>query len=127
VNNYILREGNATKVCEDVVIGYKLYNSGFPVAAECEGCAAFGEVWDIGDNKDTLRRLDMLEGEGRMYHRTTVQTEGGHFVDMYVGHDDFWSFRRMTECSCEDEGDGILYYEWSRPPRVRDIGTLIDS
>lgn len=127
-NNRILVEGRAQLVCGDMVRGYKLYNSGFPVACEDDDSWITGEVWDIGDPvlfgfaRQTLSRLDMLEGEGRMYHRVQVTTVGGHEVHMYEGHDDFWSFDRMRECPhvlhtyTRNHGpDGeVNLYTWSR-------------
>lgn len=72
--------------------GYKLYDSGFPVAHPDENSSVIVEVYDLGDNKAILDRLDRLEGEGYMYDRKKV--DGCY---MYIGNPKFWDFTRMTE------------------------------
>lgn len=102
-NNVVL---GGSKFIESVVIkGYKLYNSGFPVARPSEGDSISGELWEV-DSEHTLRNLDRLEGEGRMYIRTTVAED----TQMYVGPENYWTFDRMTECPKNADG----HYEWSR-------------
>lgn len=99
-NNALLRD--STFVSVGTVAGYKLYDSGFPVARPSDGDTIIGEIWDIGDNENTLRNLDRLESEGRMYIRTPVKAiaENGTEMDvqMYVGPEAFWGFERMREC-----------------------------
>lgn len=118
-NNRILLEGNATKIADELIVGYKLYNSGFPVATYSEDDAISCEIWDTHGVELTKSRLDMLEGEGRMYHREEVKTYfGGLDVQMYVGHDDFWRFSQMRECphinAAPENDDYSRVYEWSR-------------
>lgn len=100
-----------------VVAGYRLYNSGFPVARASEQTdTIIGEVWEL-DSPNTLRNLDALEGEGRMYIRTEIEPD----TYMYVGPEEFWNFDgvnhhrswnrdKMDLCPKNAEG----HYEWSR-------------
>lgn len=105
-NNVLL--SNAKFLEEKVLPGFKLYNAGFPVARESPGDSVFGEVFEIADNdKNTLRNLDRLEGEGRMYHRQQVEGEN---VSLYVGYADFWDFQRMPICPKREDGS----YIWDR-------------
>lgn len=98
------------------VQGYMLYDVGFPVALPNAETKVSGEVWDIGDPnttqsaKETLLRLDALEGEGRMYNRLVVQDESGEDVHMYVGHPNCWntSNERLRICPVKDGA-----YVWS--------------
>jgi len=115
-NNRILSSGQATLVGEDVVEGYELYYSGFPVANPNPLTAVRGEVWDIGDPltderaASTLARLDGLEGVPHMYTRENVVTRGGREVGMYVGGKNCWrNFVGMEHCHI----DGNEHY-WSR-------------
>lgn|SRR5690348_4803270 len=104
-NNRLL---DKAKFVENAVIpGFKLYDSGFPVAAPDEFSAVSGEIWDIsGDHQErTLFNLDSLEGEGRMYNRQEV----GEDTYMYVGHPRFWDFDKMKECPNKQN-----IYTWSR-------------
>jgi len=105
------------------VRGYKLYNSGFPVASESPEDCIRVEVFDIGDPQTeadayvTLNRLDGLEGfrgndnPSSMYfrHTVSVSTDNGTLeADMYVGNPTFWrNFKGMSEVNKDDEG---LYY-----------------
>ena len=116
-NNRLLTR--STFVSEGVVRNHRLYNSGFPVATPSEGDSITGEVWDIGDSKDTLENLDSLEGcygtedDHGMYYRSTVMahTESGSIeCGMYVGCTYFWrDFAGMKECPNENR-----LYTWSR-------------
>ncbi|QIG73008.1 gamma-glutamyl cyclotransferase protein [Rhizobium phage RHph_N3_19] len=125
-NNRILQTPNCSFVCEGVVRGYRLYDSGFPVSTESDGDCIRVEVFDIGDPDSesdavvTLNRLDGLEGyrgndnPSSMYfrHPVSVSTEDGTMeAQQYVGNPTFWrGFRGMTEVPKDDEG---IYY-WSR-------------
>lgn len=93
-NNRLL--WNATFLSKHVIPGYKLYDSGFPVAAEDPESSVIGELWEIAeDDGQTLHDLDRLEGEGRMYKRVEVEPD----VSMYVGISPFWrGFEGMNEC-----------------------------
>lgn len=92
-------------VGDHIVTGYKLFNTGFPVATPSAEHSVKGEIWDIGNDTDVLRRLDGLEGEGYMYDRVEVEPD----LFMYVGCQRVWNFDRMTECP---NTEGV--YEWSR-------------
>jgi gamma-glutamylcyclotransferase (GGCT)/AIG2-like uncharacterized protein YtfP len=111
-NNRLLQ--GHTKRGDFIVRDYKLYNCGFPVAWPSEGETIKGEIWDIGDSQETLRRLDGLESEGSMYNRTDVialDAEGNeHPAQMYVGHPKNWSIDRLRECPKNESGE----YVWSR-------------
>lgn len=122
-NSVILKDGNAKLLGNYVVKGYKLYNAGFPVAMVSENDSVYGELWDIGNEKEerTLADLDRLEGEGSMYHRTKVQAENKQtlpdnstFVsklpaEMYVGGKN-WRFTEDRLCPKNKDG----HYEWNR-------------
>jgi gamma-glutamylcyclotransferase (GGCT)/AIG2-like uncharacterized protein YtfP len=111
-NNRILQTGKAAKIAEDVVEGYELFYSGFPVARANPDTAIRGEVWDIGDPekdaiaKNTQIRLDALEGTPYMYTREVVNTRGGRSVSMYVGTETCFQFNRMKNCHV----DGTEHY-----------------
>lgn len=124
-NNRILR--NSTFVSEGIVRGFKLFNSGFPVAAPSENDCIRVEVFDIGNPEEdksasaTLYNLDSLEGyrednlEGSMYHRkeVTVLMDDGMSTsgNMFIGNPSFWrDFKTMRE---EPKDDSGIYY-WSR-------------
>lgn len=117
VNNRLL--AGAKMVQEDRVLGYKLLDSGFPVARVADGCIITGEVWDIG-NPDTdaqartiLNRLDRLEGyrqenpESSMYTREAIRTETNIDCHMYVGNVN--GFRHNPEWPNTDK-----VYTWAR-------------
>lgn len=100
-NNRILQAGKAQLLKKTVIKGYKLFNAGFPVATPSDGDAIEGEIWDIGDNEQTLQSLDALEAEGRMYHRREIDED----VYMYVGDEKFWdNFERLGECPRNNDG-----------------------
>ena len=113
-NNRLL--SSSKLIGEATVEGYKLFNSGFPVATKNEGTKVIGEIWEV-DTEETWRRLDGLEGYPHMYGRDTVsvmpveQELGDHYeCQMYVGNPDSWrQFKGMTECPKKDET-----YQWSR-------------
>lgn len=106
-NNRLLAD--ATFVEERTIKGFKLFNSGFPVAAHSPDDSIIVEIYDIGEvPNSTLRACDWLENEGRMYHRTEINEKED--IWMYVGHDDFWQFDTMTEVKPREDG----VYEWSR-------------
>lgn len=120
-NNYIL--AGATKVREDRVRGYKLLDSGFPVARLAENSIITGEIYDIGDPatsdqaRTILGRLDRLEGyrqdnpESSMYTREVIRTEHDIECNMYVGNPK--GFQRNEDWPCEEVGD-LKIYTWSR-------------
>lgn len=98
-NNVILM--NAQFLEERVVKGFKLLDSGFPVAMPDPTGAIKGDLFDIGDDMITLQRLDRLEAEGRMYLRTKIDD-----FEMYVGNPPYWK-------NLEDEIeqiDGVYEY-----------------
>lgn len=122
-NNGFLR--NATFVQGGIVRGFKLYYSGFPVAAPSEGDCIKVEVWDIGDPtesetaKATLRGMDSLEGyhedapERSMYIRqgVTIFADDGTRLEgnMYVGNARTWrDFKGMREMGKDETG----IYQW---------------
>lgn len=121
-NNRLLK---AVFLSECIVDGFKLYNSGFPVAAVSAGESIKGEVWDIGDHvegvgKQTLYNLDRLEGcrgdDSSMYnrHHVVAYGDGGmlYHCDMYVGNPKYWrEFNTLRECP-KDENNNSYY--WSR-------------
>lgn len=119
-NNRLLSGPNCEYVRDIVVQGYKLYNSGFPVAAPSPRHSIRAELWEIDDPdnnpiaKETLRRLDSLEGEGSMYNRVFIHQPDENAIHtnfyMYVGHPNFWPFERMKEQPVDAEG---IYY-WQR-------------
>jgi len=101
-NNHIL--SSSVLVKEAIVDGYKLYYSGFPVAAPCDESMVKGEIWDIGDDEQVLERLDRLEGVPWLYTREKVTTKCGEEVSMYVGNPASWTnFKGMRECHTEDK------------------------
>lgn len=117
-NNRIL--SGSTFVCEGTVRGFLLYDSGFPVAAHSDTDSIKVEVWDISDNKETLSRLDGLEGHrgndnpNSMYFRevVTVHTESGTMeANMYTGNPSFW--RGFQGMRVEKQDETGTYY-WSR-------------
>lgn len=119
-NNRILQGGNAVKVSDGVVRGFLLYDSGFPVAAHSESHSIKVEVWDIFDNKETLSRLDGLEGHrgndnpNSMYFRevVTVHTEGGTLeANIYTGNPTFWRGFQGMKTEKQDE---VGTYFWDR-------------
>jgi gamma-glutamylcyclotransferase (GGCT)/AIG2-like uncharacterized protein YtfP len=87
-NNYHLR--NAVFLGEATTVEpFAMVNVGFPfMIRQTEGAHPVkGELYDIGDDKQTLSDLDRLEGEGRMYDRVTgyVWCGGDHvYASFYV-------------------------------------------
>lgn len=111
-NNRLL--SGCTLVGVGTVHGYKLYNSGFPVASPSLEHAIFGEVWDIGENDAIRESLDRLEGEGYMYDRVSVSVvmadKSIEDADMYVGNRRFWrDWGDLHECP---SNEGV--YRWER-------------
>ena len=117
-NNHVL--DGATFIGDCLVRDHKLYNSGFPVACPSKGDTLVGEVWQIDTEKDTLRRLDGLEGHrgnhadsGSMYFRHTVTAylENGNIEgDMYVGNPHTWrDFKGMKECPIDDKRGAYIW------------------
>ena len=106
-NNRLLR--NSEFIGEHIVKDHKLYfawgQGGFPVARQSTGDSVKGELWDIKEDKEVLRNLDALEGEGRMYNRVEVEPD----TFMYIGHPDAWHYDRMNECPIVNGN-----HQWSR-------------
>lgn len=116
-NNRLLSSGKL--VGKAVVDGYKLFNSGFPVATKEEGASVVGEVWEVADEDTrTQSNLDALEGYPYMYGRDTVEAVevvesmgDSHECQMYVGNNESWrNFAGLRECPVNKDGN----YEWSR-------------
>lgn len=105
--NSRLLEGSEL-LAEGMISGYKLYNSGFPVATPSEGTKITVEVYEVDEK--TLAALDRLEGNGSMYNRTDAVAHVGEDAEIqcqvYVGGPR-WSFNHMEECKSRD---GI--YTW---------------
>lgn len=125
-NNRILQTQDSKFVSECTVRGYKLYDSGFPVASESAGDTISGELWDIGDVESnpgsiaTLNRLDGLEGfrgndnPTSMYfrHEIVAHTSDGQFdANIYVGSPTFW--RGFQGMRTEKQDETGTYY-WDR-------------
>lgn len=121
-NNVLLRDASFVDTC--TVKGFKLYNSGFPVASPNEDTFISGEVFDISGDASILKNLDRLEGhrgnnpeDGSMYLRLPVisllDTVGIEVeTNMYVGNPHSWGkFRSLRECSFNTETNT---YTWSR-------------
>lgn len=100
-NNVILMHADFLE--ERVIKGFKLLDSGFPVAVPCEKSSIKIEIFDIHDDQACLQRLDRLESEGRMYIRTKVDD-----FEMYVGNPPYWgNFERLEEIQ---QIDGVYEY-----------------
>ncbi len=94
---------------------YILLNSGFPVMMEPNPHLKFpelpvrGEVYRI-DRDVHLSNLDALEGEGHMYLRKLVPLLDEPVVSTYIGHPEYWQFRRHYQV-CPVVANA---YEWGR-------------
>lgn len=120
-NGERLLSGRSTFIGNGLLHGYKLFDSGFPVATPSEGDSVSGEIFLIDDDKVTsvLRSLDNLEGyvqdhpEISMYHRVTVSVIGEdqeYECQTYKGNPSFWNnFRGMREVHNAER-----IYTWSR-------------
>lgn len=110
-NNRLLQQGRANFLREQIVPGYKLYNAGFPVAIPNENSSILCELWEISPEKcdETVKSLDRLEGEGRMYNRVEIERD----TFLYVGHPNFWNTYRLEECPMNGEKELPVYY-WER-------------
>lgn len=115
-NNHILSKSE--KVSDCIVRGFKLYYSGFPVAIPSETDVIAGEVWDINDDRNTLQRLDNLEGYNPgshtgMYTREPVKAflADGQTIEaqMYVGGAMWRNGQGMREC-LQDSND-VFYWK----------------
>jgi gamma-glutamylcyclotransferase (GGCT)/AIG2-like uncharacterized protein YtfP len=76
---------------------YKMLDAGFPVLLALtkddkdEGHFVEGEVYDV--DADIAKRLDQLEGKGRMYNRVrkyVKMAEGSVRLNYYVGIPQYW-------------------------------------
>jgi gamma-glutamylcyclotransferase (GGCT)/AIG2-like uncharacterized protein YtfP len=98
-NNSILKDSGAKRAGENVCIyGYHMYNtgSGYPAVCETAGASTspvVGEVWFV--NKDTLDRLDILEGVPHLYKRESINTHYGSTY-IYVYNQEISGMRRVT-------------------------------
>ncbi len=104
-NGKRLLEPTSTFISEHIIDGYKLLDSGFPVAAPSPNSKVKGEIWDIGDSDSVLNSLDRLEGEGWLYSRKEIEPD----LFMYVGIDRAFRFDSMREIPHTNN-----VYEWSR-------------
>lgn len=101
---------------------FRLYNCGFPVLRPPSGhrdaanAKVMGEVYEVSD--ETLRRLDLLESEGRMYHRIWVRvqirkTPGGRGIGCmayaYLGNAGFVRSHRLRLYAPPAPGEA---YNW---------------
>jgi gamma-glutamylcyclotransferase (GGCT)/AIG2-like uncharacterized protein YtfP len=119
-NNHVLEGSKLIGVA--VTIGkWRLFNAGFPVLrprARVDGdwnTQVTGEVYEV-TNPETLRRLDALESEGRMYHRKVVKVRvksGVIKAAAYVGDTKFWS--RKTRRDLYQPTSGV--YVWPAETR----------
>jgi len=103
--------------------GYKLFDSGFPVASISPDDCVYGQVFliDAGREPSVVRDLDFLEGyhkdyhDGSMYHRIPVSIFGDdgtqYECETYRGNLRFWNnFEGMRDVSRDAENR----YHWSR-------------
>lgn len=109
---------------------FRMIHVGFPVIFKDEaGKPVAGEVYRVSD--DTLKRLDGLEGEGRMYHRHRIditmkprdlensdlvkdaEIRGGELKEIayaYIGDDDYWFHSMRKHYTFEEDGHLV----WNR-------------
>jgi gamma-glutamylcyclotransferase (GGCT)/AIG2-like uncharacterized protein YtfP len=83
--NYILR---GLKYEKAVLSDYKKLEPpslGFPFIIKDNKSSVRGEVY-YGLSRSLINQLDMIEGEGRLYHRIIVQVkvESGNEIDVYT-------------------------------------------
>ena len=99
VENAVLKDHSAI---------YSFGTGGFPVAFPAEGKNLTGEIWDISGphKKETLRRLDALEGEGYMYHRIYNEELDASY---YLGGS-MWNVEKSVEVPAIAPNT----HEWSR-------------
>lgn len=79
-------------------IPFRMFDTGgfpvlLPATANKPGYFPTGEVYELPEGRQgelILARLDMLEGEGRMYHRQEHQTMDGEVVSVYIGDEQMW-------------------------------------
>lgn len=108
------------------VDNFDMLDVGFPVLLPQRGDVAYpvkGELYEIDDT--TLKNLDRLEGEGRMYQRQTRTVLSmddpitGVHAYIYVGipTEDRWDWGEEvkpvpTACGALVRGDGFVAYDW---------------
>lgn len=109
-NNHYLRTSKKLedKILKDHIIYFSFGDHSFPVAKPLENTNVYGEVWDIGDDKEVLRRIDFLEGEGHMYHRKYDEANDFYF---YVGGD-MWNNRNLVTCPVLCSNGNITTHVW---------------
>lgn len=103
----------------------RMYDAGFPVLRPrsekpgAHNAEVWGEVYLV-TSPDTMRRLDSLEGEGRMYHRRIkiIHLENGKKVKAhtYVGDTKFWRERGCPLWPVQN-GHSRPCYDWHRYSR----------
>ena len=101
-NNYLLND--AYFVSKAVTTQkWRMFDAGFPVLRDRDrdqphlNAFATGEVYHFKDVA-ILQRLDRLEGEGRMYHRTLINVQLEEYnakikVFAYLGDKNFWAHK----------------------------------
>jgi len=99
---------------------YQMLDAGFPVLLDPtddeDGHIVSGEVYDV--DAATAKRLDQLEGKGRMYNRirTYVKMRDGNSVRVhyYVGVPKYWS-QRYDKNFHSPLANGALNWPEGRP------------
>lgn len=113
-NNRLL--STAEFVRNATISGFKLHDSGFPVAEKTDDeHFVRGEIFKIKRSVH-LRSLDGLEGyregnENSMYHREVHTTEDGEEVSLYVGKSNYWPFDRMGTPWASPSGNRVEH-DW---------------
>lgn len=121
-NNGVLE--NATFIGNGITLSNcRLLHAGFPVLMDEGGkpedsAPVVGEVYEC--DEATVKRLDRLESEGRMYNRLTaaiVMENGNQLVcNLYVGNPEYWE---SDDQPLYETSEGL--YIWpaaTRPMRV---------
>ena len=84
----------------------RMFDVGFPVLMSSRSILKVeGEVYIV--DADTLRRLDSLESNGRMYKRRQKRLPDGRRVWVYIGMNGFWEPRKYGKPVLPDE-DGTV-------------------
>lgn len=111
-NNLIFKDSGVPRHSVSEIDGFRLvYASGrgsFPFAFVSPEGRIRGEVYDIGDNKECLRRLDALEGHPGWYIRTPAVTTDGQEVELYVMPEKSLRHNQHQECDIINSS-----YEWN--------------
>lgn len=117
-NHYILETSKYIGTGRTLAL-CRLFHAGFPVLRprtkkpSMANLPVLGELYEVTD-PDVLARLDLLEGEGRMYHRKVKMIWSD--VDRravkaytYVGNGKFWSRFNKGQGLYQPQG---LEYAW---------------